>query len=268
MHINYYTPLWRIIYLKLRISKKEPYIPARILGMVLIIIGAAFFINPVSLNIKIGFTSILIGLFMIFMITEKSLPKRMSDVLLDGNMEIIRNILTDLELRGNAIFLPKSKSGSNTSERIFIPPNETGVIRIPNNVYDTIFLTDYNGENLGLSIPPNGLKLLEEIEKNGKFENNELKNIEEKLQLFVGMNLVKSVSFRPHNKGWILEIEKSELSNNGCNLQDQYPCPICSAMITAITRELNQRIRIYGTAHNGNKITYYLNIIKRRNGIR
>jgi hypothetical protein len=236
---------------------------ARIIGIMLIIIGAIIFIiNPTVLYIKIGLILILLGIFMIFIITEKSIPKKISDVQVEGNMDIVNKIIKELDLEGNAIFLPKSDNLAE--ERIFIPPNKSGVLKIPNVKDNNIFLADENGKNLGISVPPAGLKLLKEIEKDNAFKNITAENLEEKLQLFVGMNLIKSISFKKQQHGWILEIENHTAYSNDQKFHNQYPCPICSAIIAMITRVLNEKIRIYNTTYNEKKIIFHLNLIKKK----
>jgi len=250
--------------LKQPFSITESYIRARIIGIILISIGAIFLIDPTSLNIKIGFILILLGIFMIFMITEKSIPKKISDVQVEGNMDTINRIIKELSLNGNAIFLPKSDT--LTEERIFIPPNKSGTIRIPDidDKNNNIIITGADGKNLGISIPPAGIKLLKEIEKDRTFENIRPENIEEKLQLLVGINLLKSVSFKKQEFGWKLEIDKPASCSNGNSLQNQYPSPTCSAVIAMIAQAFNKKIRIYDTTYSRDKITFHLNIIKRR----
>jgi hypothetical protein len=247
--------------------RKDIWIPAhiraRIIGIVLIGVGCSIIlINSTSLNIKIGFATILIGVFMCVMVTEKSIPQKTSDIQIEGNMQTIKKIITELDLKGNAIFLPKSDI--QPEERILIPPNESGVIKIPSTVYNNIFLYGKDGEKLGISVPPSGLKLLGEIEKNGKFENTSIENIEEKLQLFVGMSLIKYVSFKKNKNGWNLEIEKNGHSIDSCELLNQYPGPIISAIITAITRALSRELRIYKVTNTGSRIIFQLNIMQKR----
>ena len=249
---------------KQQFSMTESYIRARIIGIMLIIIGFIFLVNPTSINIKIGFILILMGVFMIFIITDKSIPKKISDAQVKGNMNTIKKLIKELDLNGNAVFLPKSDILSE--ERIFIPPNKSGIIKIPtiDDDNDNVIITGADGKNLGISIPPSGLKLLKEIEKDRAFKNIRLENIEEKLQLLVGINLLKSVSFKKQQYGWNLEIERHVSNNNNQNLHNQYPCPTCSAVITMITRALNKKIRIYDITYNGDKITFRLNFVKRR----
>lgn len=250
--------------MKQNLSINQSNVRAKIIGITFIIIGIGFLLsylfNHTPLSMKIGFASIFIGLFMILMITEKSISKKTSDVQIEGNMNVIKKIIKELNLNGNAVFLPKSDT--LTEERILIPPNETGIIKIPTIDNNNVFLKGPNEENLGISIPPAGLKLLKEIEKDGNFKNTDIENIDEKLQIFVGMNLLKSVSFKKQQNGWKLEIEKPMFCNNGQNLHMQYPGPTCSAVLTIITRALNQKIRIYDATRNGEKITFHINVIR------
>ena len=90
-----------------------------------------------------------------------------------------------------------------------------------------------------------------------------IEHIEEKLQIFVRMYLLKSISFNKQKNVWKLELNKPEFCNYDKNLHRQYPCPTCSAVLTVITRALKEKIRIYGTTTKGEKITFYLNFIKK-----
>lgn len=198
---------------------------------------------------------------MIFIITEKSIPKKINDAQIEANMDTINKIIKELNIQGNAVFLPKSDILAE--ERIFIPSNKSGIIKIPDIKDNNIILKSKDGKNLGISVSPSGLKLLNEIEKDKTFKDNTLENMEEKLQLFVGMNLLKSISLKKQKSGWTLEIEDNVPYKNK-NLYCQYPNPTCSAAITMITRALNEKIRIYNTTYNNNKISYHLNLIKKR----
>ena len=132
--------------MRINISLNNSYIRARLIGIILVIFGVVILFIPNDLNIKISFTLILIGIFMIFIITEKSISKKISDAQVEGNIDIITNIIKELNLNGNAVFLPKSITLNE--ERILIPPNELGVIRIPKTVFNKVFLKDKKGENL------------------------------------------------------------------------------------------------------------------------
>jgi hypothetical protein len=198
---------------------------------------------------------------MIFIITEKSIPKKISDTLSEVNIDIINKLIKELNLQGNAIFLPKSDKLNE--ERIFIPPNKTGIVKIPEIKDNNIIHTTPTGIIIGISIPPAGIKLLNEIQKDKSFKNTTIENLEDKLQLLVGMNLIKSIFFKKQKNGWNLEIENYTNKNNQ-NLNNQYPDPISSAVITMITRISKKRIRIYNTSYNGKKIKYHLNLIKKK----
>lgn len=201
---------------------------------------------------------------MIFIITEKSIPKKISDTLIEVNTDTVNKLIKELNLLGNAVFLPKSDI--LTEERIFIPPNKTGILKIPEIRDNDIIHTTTDGKTIGISVPPSGLKLLNEIQKDKSFKNTTIENLDEKLQLFVGMNMARSISFKKQKNGWNLEIENYIPDENNENLYNQYPNPTSSAIITMITRLLNKKIRIYNTiTYNRKKIKYHLNLIKKRN---
>jgi hypothetical protein len=251
--------------LKQNLSLLRSYVRTKIIGIILILIGLGFFLNPTSLNMKIGFASILIGILMVFIITKKSAPLQMGNIQMKGNIEAVKKIIRELQLTGNAIFLPKTEN--LTEERIIIPPNNSDIIQIPNINNDNVFLTRWDSKNLGISIPPSGLQLLNEIEKKEKFENTKIEDMDEKLQIFVGMDLIKSLSFKQVQNCWELELEKPIFCPNDPNLCKQYPCPTCSAILTAIARTSNgshHRLWIKDTKHNGKKMAFYLNFIKKR----
>jgi len=237
----------------------QPHVKAKIIGLILIAIGIVFLLNSKSLYIKIGFASILVGIFMIFMITERSISKKISDAQIEGNLGLVKSITKELNLAGNAVFIPKSDI--LTEERIFIPLNDSNVV-IPEIDDDFVFSTGTNGKSLGVSMPPSGLKLLQEVEKEANFENARSENIGEKLQAFVGMDILKSVSFTKEQDSWKLELDKPVFCTNDTSICTKYPCPTCSAVLTAITKASKKEIWINNTTHNGNKTTFYLKIRK------
>lgn len=255
--------------LKQYLSLKQPNITSRIIGIILIIIGLGFFIgysfNPTLLYLKIGFASIIIGAFVILILSEQSFPKKTSDAKIEGNIDAVKKFIGEFQLDGNAIFLTKSDNLSE--ERVFIPPNKTGIIKISTIDNNHVFMTGSDGRNLGILIPPSGLKLLNEIEKYEDFKNADMRNIEEKLQKFVGMNLLKSISFKREESGWRLELERPIFCPNDEKLCRQYPCPTCSAVLTAIARASNsidKKLWINNTTNNGTKIRFYINFISKR----
>lgn len=249
-------------------SLNQPFVRARIIGVILIIVGIISIINATPLTIKIGFASILIGLFTICIVTERSIPVKISDAALRGNLDAIRRIIRDLNLSGNAVFLPKTDE--LTEERVFIPPNKTGVIQIPEIHADDVFLTYMDGKNLktlGVSIPSSGLKLLKELEGYEDFKDVNMENLDEKFQVFVETELLKSVSFKKYQNGWKLELEKPLFCVHDETLCQQYPCPTCSALLTLVSRASNspeKRLWINQVTHNGEKVTFHLNFINRR----
>jgi len=242
---------------KQSISLKQPHIRAKIIGLTLMITGISFLLVNTALYIKLGFASILIGLFMIFMITEKSIPKNISDAQIEGNLNTIKRITKNLNLTGNALFLPKSDI--RTEERIFIPLNKNNK-ETPDFDDDLVFSTGADGKSLGIAVPPSGLKLLGEIEKQADFENITLDEVEESLQTFVGMDLLSSVTLKKVEDDWMLELEKPVFCPKDQSLCNQYPCPTCSAVLTAVTRAAKQKVWVTDTMHNGKKVIFHLTV--------
>ncbi|MBU1941875.1 MAG: hypothetical protein KKC68_08885 [Candidatus Thermoplasmatota archaeon] len=237
----------------LRLPLHQPHIRAKLLGSILLIISVLFFTQPTDINIKIGFTSLLIGLFMIVMITERSIPQRLSTAQINGNLNAVQQITKNLNLTGNAIFLPTSQLRSE--ERIFIPlSNEKTTL--PQIDDDFVFATGADGTSLGIAIPPAGLPLLNELETETAFTQADLDTIEEKLQTFVGNDLLKTVKLTHHQDHYILHLN----SPMGCTTTDalacQYPCPTCSAVLTAITRAAKQPLKITSYENRGNNRIY------------
>lgn len=246
----------------------QPYFRAKLIGAVLIAIGVVLvsftlFVNfnqPDLFYIKLAFTTILIGVFMMLLITEQSVPRRISDAQIEGNLAFVKKITKELKLAGNAIFLPKSPVLSE--ERVYIPAEKTTAASLPFIDDQMVLNLKPDGEVLGLSVPPAGLTLLKEVETESSFQDSDLENIEEKLQTFVGMNILRSVTLKKESNGWKLELVHQEpccadTENPTCN---QYPCAACSAVLTAITQASKEKIQIQETEHIGDKTIFHLKI--------
>jgi len=251
------------------VVNKPKHIRTKIIGIILILIGAYFFLITrnlffipdtlpfisINLKIKISFTSILIGTFWIFLIPEKSIPKNLSDALNKGTFGAIEKLLRGLS--GNAVFLPKSEILSE--ERTYIPQNKSDG-KPPYIDNHSVLIRKTNMENLGISLPPSGLKLLEEIEKEVNFKDIGIENVEESLDKFIGLNLVKSIILKKHKDTYKLIIKKPVSCRENQNLCQQYPCPICSAAITAIVHATKKTVKIIDAKMEGEKITFNLKI--------
>lgn len=240
-------------------SLHQPHIKAKILGLFLIIIGILFISSFSIFFIKIGFSSILIGVFIIVMITEKTVPENISNAQIKGPTDVVKKIASQLNLKGNVIFLPESDI--LTEERIFIPLKNSEV-SFPKVDNELVFATGSNGTSLGLALPPSGLNLLHEIENDVSFKNTDINHVEEKLQSFVGMDVLKSVSLKKKDDDWELTVEKPLYCSSDVSYCKQYPCPSCSAVLTAITKATNKKLMVVDTVRNGKKTTFNFSIME------
>jgi len=230
----------------------ERDVQAKILGVTLIIIGLLLLLIRTPLLLKFSFTLILIGVLMILLITEQTIPRKLHSAQLEGNLGFVNKLIDELELTGKAVFLPKSRI--LTEERVFIPMLNTPDAQIP-YIDDDIVVTKG-----GLSVPPSGLNLLKKIQQETSFENIGLENVEEKLQTFVGLNILRSVSLKKQANGWKLQLERPtacEVMQPTCS---QYPCAACSAVLTAIAQASGEKIWLKESIRDGKKTIYHLKI--------
>ncbi len=237
---------------------QQPYFRAKIIGSALIIIGLILLINPIIFVIKLSFAAILIGVFLFFLVTEQSVPRNISEAQIEGNLAFIKKITKELKLTGNAIFLPKSNLLSE--ERIFIPVEKTTNKTLPYIDDEVVLSTGFDGKIQGISVPPSGLNLIKEIQTEITFQDSDMGNIEEKLQTFVGMNILKSVTLKKNLDNYKLELEHYNICGTEQATCSQYPCSVCSAVITAITQAAKQKIQIISETKKGTKTIFDLKI--------
>jgi len=235
---------------------RQPYVRARILGGIFIIASIPLFLLQEELFLKLGFTSLFIGLLMITLITERTTSQYLSDAQVKGNLESTRSIIKELNLKGNAIFLPSSST--RQTERMFIPL-DTKQVKLPPLDDTMVFSTGLDGHSMGISVPPAGLQLLQQVEQDTSFAEATMDTVEETLQSFVGMNLASKLIVKKTDQDYKLELTRPLF----CSRHDhcaQYPCPTCSAVLTAITRAAKAPVQITDTIHNGKTTTFHFKI--------
>lgn len=241
----------------LKQSLQQPHIRAKLFGTILILISLILFINSSDITIKLGFAALLIGLFMIVMITEHSIPRSLSTAQITGNLQAVQQITKNLNLEGNAIFLPRNNLRSQ--ERIFIPLTNKST-SLPQIDDDLVFATGTDGTSLGIAIPPAGLHLLNQLDTTADFEHANLDTIEEKLQIFVGHDLIKTIKFTKNQDTYTLHLDSPIGCTNLPDLARQYPCPTTSAILTAITRAVKQPLRIKNLSQTDTSHQYEISI--------
>ncbi len=246
--------------MKQKWSVKQPHVKAKILGAIFIILGIAFITLESALYLKIGLGCILLGLFSIIMISEKTIPERIGNTQIQGPSNAIIQLITQLNLKGNAVFLPQNSI--RTEERVFIPLKNNDKPYLSDINDEIVFTTGSNNTSLGIALPPSGLPLLHEIEKETIFENTTLDQLEEKLQTFVARDIVKSISLKEKNKKLQLQLEKPLYCTNDARFCNQYPCPTCSAALTSISKATGKKIRIIKTKHEDKKTIFHIDFLE------
>ena len=215
----------------------NPPIRAKIMGSIFIAIGIFLIIfqkEPVYINI--GFGAIFIGLFVIIVITEKSIPKKINDAQLLSSIDLTESLIKSLDLKGNSVYIPSSENLSK--ERVFIPVQEEETYNLPVIENDTVFVTGTSGSSLGIVFIPPGLGLLDlyEREMDLKIENIEIDELEQNLQIMIyGLGLIKDLFIKREGDTAIKLIITRSAYNNICEeiernkgkICKQTGCPIC-----------------------------------------
>lgn len=240
-------------------SLHQPHIKAKIIGLSLLLSGSILLLYQTTLSIKLGVGFILIGLFSIVMISEKTIPEHIGNTQIQGPLQAIHQIINQLNVKGNAVFLPQKNI---QQQKIYIPVQHNDTSPLPEINDELVFFTGSNNTSLGISLPPSGHLLLEELEKETNFTNTPFEQIEEKLQIFVGKDLCQSISLKKNKNNIQLQINKPLNCVSNENVCSQYPCPPCSAALSAICKATQQKLRIESVQQKAKKTTFTLIIME------
>jgi hypothetical protein len=264
----------------------------KLTGLFFILIGLALIMSREdSLFQKIGFSAIFIGIFLIFIVTEKAIPKVLFDAQMLSNMELLHSIIKDQKLKGNGIYIPTGKNLSK--ERVFVPILEN------NNQYnfklkdDTVFITEievgalskdrsvilsnsndtspFKKTDVGVVFAPPGLEILESIEgEKGKTTKDlNIGELEKYLQIMIGgFEIIRDLSIKMDGEKNISVVITHLNYKDVCSkiykdmgiICRQTGCPICSSILCALTRSLNKKIRIEDVKVKNELVEYKLKI--------
>jgi hypothetical protein len=227
-------------------------IRAKLFGIILL--GAGLFLIlfvKTDLYIKIGFCAIFIGLFALFVITEKMVSQDVLNAYVLTNVAHTNAILKNLNLDASAIYLPSNPS-LNNEERVFIPLHATK-LRIPKIDRNKVFLTGADGTSMGVALIPSCIKLLEACEKETDIVISTLNidAIDTTLTFLWNTVGIKNLSVR--RTGKIIYVNFTHSTNyelcetirrTYSNTCTQFCCPICSAIVCSIVRCLKKPVAI------------------------
>lgn len=256
--------------MSIRSTLKNPPVRAKVMGSLLIVIGIFLIIShDDSIYLNIGFGAVFIGIFAIFVITEKTVPKKINNAQLLSNMEFLHSLTNNLDLNGNGLYIPAG--GNLTKERVFIPLQDEEKYNLPPLDNNSVFITGTSGSSLGVVLVPPGLGLLDLYEREFgiNIEDIEIDELGQNLQMIThGLDLVKDLSIKSEDKAHIrLKITPSK-NNDICEgivknrekMCKQAGCPICSSILCAITRSLGKKIRIQELDRKDKEVIFKLKI--------
>jgi hypothetical protein len=249
---------------------RSPPIRAKALGLFFIAVGLyLILINKDPEYQEIGFGTVFIGSFIFLVITERTIPKKLSDAYIASNMELINSLVDSLHLKGNGIYIPTSND--LLKERVLIPAQENENIDLPVIKGNSFFIPKTSESGLSVVFVPPGLELLDTIEKEMgiKFENIDIDKLGQYLQIMIyGLGLLKSLSIELEDEKFIrVKIKHvayddiyTDIVKKMGNLYRQTGCPICSSILCAITRSSGKEVRIQNADIEDNEIIYLLRI--------
>jgi hypothetical protein len=240
---------------------REQRIKAKLMGIVFIVMGVYLIATQEQIYIKIGFGAIFIGLFAIFVITEKAVPQKLNEAQLLSNMELLRSLSANLNLEGNGVYIPAT--GNLTKEKVFIPLQEDKNYTLSTSE-DIFFVTNLHGSSLGVIFPPPGLALLDIYEKemNIKIKSITFEELEQRFQMFCrSMGLLKNLSLKKDDEVIIVKITHSRYKDlcqrirmDMSDICRQVCCPLCSLILCALTRALGTKVRIQHVESKNNTV--------------
>jgi hypothetical protein len=207
-----------------------------------------------------------LGTFSLTILAEGSINPTSSEAEMISQARISRQILTGLNLKGNAVFVPAG--GPLTEERTFIPASGTKP-KLPSALTDDlVFSPGKDGSMPGAFLSPTGLDLLAGCEKETgrKLSGIGLEALEAELQsLRFGFGLMKDFHIKERDGKIVLRVEYSGLRDACRTVRTDLPdtcrqmsCFGCSCIMTGVARATGRAVRVAGVDNSRDRIVFDL----------
>ena len=251
--------------------------PSRIFSYVMLLLGALL------LALSILYSSLIpafIGLGLTFwgaLLIYIRPVRFVKSVLLDSSviplLLTVSKIISDLNLKGKAIYLPPRSLREIKAGTVFIPSKREVIIPPVEEVAEgRVFLRNPNG--ICLSPPGLGLTNLYEEELGREFAGADLAYLQNNLPaLFIeGLEIAEDIEINIENDTIHVKIEGSAYADICRELRDTAPeicmsigCPLCSSIALALTRVTDKPIIIEKTerSEDGETVEVYYRILER-----
>lgn len=214
-----------------------------VIGAFLLIYGA---INSNQSQINLGFAGLFLS-FVVFTFKSKEYVKREAlDNLIFPYVGLLKNMVDDLGLEGNALYIPPYENMPEGGT--FIPLHKNFDLDLGRMDEETVFLTNVaNERQMGLLIRPTGVDLVKKFEEHfeGSLEGGGYNTVESvSSSVLRAFDLARGVHIDENEEGFRVVVKPTNMeicraSIDSCN---QVACPVCSSILLALAKGTNEVI--------------------------
>ena len=207
------------------------------IGTFLLIYGA---INSNQSQINLGFAGLFLGFIVLTFKSREYVKKEALDNLIFPYVEMLRDMVSDLGLEGNALYIP---SYENMPEGgTFIPLHEDFDLDLGRMDEEMVFLTNVaNERQMGLLIRPTGVDLVKKFEEHfeGTLDGSGPSAVESVASSVLrAFDLARGVHIDESEGGFRIVVRPTNMeickaSIESCN---QTACPVCSSILLALAK--------------------------------
>lgn len=214
----------------------------------------------------VGF--LFLGLFGVFVLSERSVPVKLSEAQMHGTAKMAHDFAAGLSLAGNASYLP-ARNGL-TKERLFLPATRDGSVP-PTAVSDDLTVSPgKDGSTPGMLVEPLGLNMLNDIQSGSgtSFEGIGLEAAEGALQVLKhDLGIIRDFHFKERDGKTVLRVEYKELLDACRRIRKDMPdtcrqmaCAGCACMLTAVARATNKMVVVQNVKNDQDTVVFTLNL--------
>ena len=214
----------------------------------------------------VGF--VFLGLFGVFVLSERSVPVKLSESQMLGSARMAHDVLAGLSLSGNASYLP-AKNGL-TKERLFLPAPIDGGVPPAVASDDLTVSPGKDGSTPGMLSEPLGLNLLDSIQSEGGtgLEGVGLEATEGVLQVLKhDHGVIRDFHFKERDGRTVLRVEYKELLGACRKVRKDMPdtcrqmaCAGCACILTAVARATGKRVQVEQVDNSKDTVVFTLRL--------
>lgn len=217
----------------------------------------------------LSISAFFLGTFSLTILAERSINPAPAEAEMISQARIAHQMLTGLNLKGNAVFVPAG--GPLKEEKIFIPASGNKP-KLPSALTDDlVFSPGKDGSMPGAFLSPPGFDLLADCEKETgrKLSGIGLEPLEAELQsLRFGFGLMKDFHIKERDGKIVLRVEYSGLRDACRRVRTDLPdtcrqlsCFGCSCVLTGIARATGKAVMVAEVDNSKDRVVFELEYV-------